>query len=82
MKLFAIRDTKGQFYGNPWTKRTPGEAERDFTQLAQDPQSTIHKFPQDYDLYELGDFDENTGKITPLDTPHHIAKAVDCSAKH
>lgn len=75
-KLFAIRDSKTEFFGPPWAKSTHGEAERDFTTLVNDPQSQIFNYPQDYDLYLLGEYDSNTGKITPEDTPKHCLKAV------
>lgn len=74
-KIFSIRDTKGEFYSPPFYKHQTAEAIRDFTQAANDPQSTISKFPEDFDLFELGTYDNLTGKIDPLDTPHHIVKA-------
>jgi len=75
-KIYSIRDAKAEFFTQPFYKKTHGEAERDFTMLAQDAQSSISKFPEDFDLYYIGDFDNETGKTTPIDTPQHIIKAV------
>lgn len=75
-KLFAIRDSKGEFYNTPFSKHTHGEAERDFKSLINDEKSTLSKYPEDFDLYYLGEYDNLTGKISPTDSPQHIVKAV------
>lgn len=75
-KMFSIRDSKGEFYQTPFYMHTHGEAERAFTQLAKDPKSTVSQFPEDFDLYYLGEYDEKTGKFAPVDTPQHMVKAA------
>lgn len=75
--IFAIRDNKAGHYAPPFTKSSRGEAERDFTTLSRDAQSTVNKYPEDFDLYELGTLDDQNGKITAHDTPQHMLKAVD-----
>lgn len=77
MILFAIRDSKAGHYAPCFTKPSRGEAERDFVQLSRDPQSVVHKFPEDFDLYEMATYDQKTGKISAHDTPRHMLKAVD-----
>lgn len=76
LKVFTIRDSKGEFYMQPFFKKSHGEAERDFTLLTQDPQSLVSKFPSDFDLYFLGTFNNETGKLDFVDTPQHIIKAT------
>lgn len=75
-KLYSIRDQKAEIFNVPFMKKTHGEAERDFKSLCNDPQSTVSKYPEDFDLYYIGDYDDNTGKIMPLDTPQHVVKAI------
>lgn len=75
-KIFTIRDSKGEFYSPPFYKNTHGEAERDFHTASKDPNTNISKYPEDFDLYCVGEFDNLTGKIKPLDTPQHIVKAT------
>lgn len=75
-KIYSIRDQKSEAFGPPFYKATHGEAERDFTQIVNDEKSTIKKFPEDFDLYHLGEYDDLTGLIKPLDTPQHIIKAI------
>lgn len=57
-----------------------GEAERTFHQMAHDEKSIIWKYPQDFDLYYLGEFDDLTGKYKALDTPQHMTKGIDLLA--
>lgn len=76
LQIFSIRDSKGDLYGQPFFQKTPGEAERSFKTLINDEKSMPSKYPEDFDLYQLGKFDDATGKITPLDTPQHLVKAV------
>lgn len=76
LKIFAIRDTKGEHYGSPFFQKSNSEAERSFHQLVNDPASMPSKYPEDFDLYALGEYDDLTGKIKALDTPYHIIKAT------
>lgn len=76
LKVYSIRDTKAEVYNTPFMKKTHGEAERDFTSLVKDEKSMPNQYPEDFDLYHLGIFDDQTGKFEPLATPQHIIKAV------
>lgn len=79
MKIFSIHDGKAQFYGNPWYARTKMEAQRSFADIINDdaPNNLMAKHHSDYTLFELGDFDEQTGKIVLLDAPLPLGNGVD-----
>lgn len=81
LKMYSIRDSKGEIFNPPFYKKTHGEAERDFTTLCNDDKSMPSQYPDDFDLYFIGKYDDNTGKIFPLDTPQHITKAVNVLKK-
>lgn len=76
LKMYSIRDQKADIFHPPHFQKTHGEAERNFKTLVNDPKSQPALYPEDFDLYYVGDYDDNTGKVTPLDTPQHIIKAV------
>lgn len=82
LKIFSIRDQKSEVYNTPFYQKTHGEAERNFQQLVSDDKSTISKFPEDFDLYYLGEYDDNTGLTKSLDTPQHVAKAIQAANKN
>lgn len=76
VKMYSIRDAKGEIFNPPFYKGTHGEAERDFDKLCRDEKSMPYQYPEDYDLYYLGIYDDQTGRIESLATPQHIVKAA------
>lgn len=79
LKIFTIKDQKAAIYHAPFFKKSHAEAERDFRELVKDDKTMISKYPQDFDLYYIGTYDDSIGQITCLDTPHHILKAADAA---
>ena len=82
LKVYSIYDQKTGVYDRPFLQHTHGEAERNFKQLVNDEKSQVNKFPEDYDLYYLGEYDNNTGKYQTLDSPQHLIKAVQLKEQH
>lgn len=76
LKMYSIRDQKAEIWNVPFYKKTHGEAERDFHQAVLDEKSMLNKYPEDYDLYFVGTYDDQTGVTISVDTPQHMAKAV------
>lgn len=77
LKMFSVRDAKAEIYNAPFYKRSIGEAERDFKTALTDDKNPNAKYPEDFDLFLIGEYDDSTGLVTPLQTPQHIAKAID-----
>lgn len=76
MKAYSIRDQKGEIFNLPFFKITHGQAERDFESLVNDGKSSVNAYPEDYDLYHVGEYDDQKGIFVPLETPIHMIKAV------
>lgn len=76
LKVYTIRDSKAEVFNTPFFQKSHGEAERSFRELINDEKSMVSKYPEDYDLYYLGQYDDQTGTIEALDTPQHMQKAV------
>jgi len=76
MRIYAIYDTKAEFYGNPVYIRTDAEARRTFAQVAQDPQTEIGKHPEDFLLFRIGSWDAENG-IIHTEPGVCIAKALE-----
>lgn len=81
LKVFSIRDAKGEIFHPPFYKKTHGEAERDFTTLVGDQNGMVSKYPEDFDLWYLGTFDDQTGKFLTLETPQHVIKAIQVATR-
>lgn len=77
LKMYTVRDAKAEVYNAPFYKRSHGEAERDFAMAIRDEKNPSAKYPEDFDLFFVGEYDDQTGVVKPLATPQHIAKAID-----
>lgn len=77
-ELYSIRDSKSEVYGQPFAQKTEAEAKRTFVAVSNDKTTFIGKYPEDYDLFALGHYDDNTGQIKPFPSPKHILKAINC----
>lgn len=79
MKIFVVFDSKSEGYGIPFFQRTTGEALRGFTEAVNDPQkqSAVAKYPQDFTLFELGEYDELLGNLAPYNHKKSLVCGVD-----
>jgi len=63
-QLYAIFDTASGVYSKPLFARADGEVTREFQTLCTDAEHPYGQHPEDYSLYRLGIFDDQTGKLT------------------
>lgn len=76
LTAYAVLDSAVKHFHLPFFQQTEASALRSFKALVNDDRSPIFQTPEDYELYEVGTYDGNTGKLSSLDTPKHIAKAI------
>lgn len=62
-KIFAVWDSKVEAYLTPFFMRTKGEAVRAWQSVVNDPKTNFAKYPGDYTLMEIGEYDEYSGNI-------------------
>lgn len=74
--LYSIRDTKAGYYNPPYVSPNSMTAARDFQLRVREDNSLMGKFPEDYQLEEVGAFDYETGKVTPREEPVLIVTAA------
>lgn len=75
-RVYSTRDSKTEFFYTPFYQNTEAEALRTWGASTAKPESMICQYPEDYDLYYLGTFDDQTGKFQLLDSPKHVVSAV------
>lgn len=78
--VFSIRDRAIVCFMQPFTSPTKGGAERAFADAINDAQTPMFNHPEDYDLYELGSFDNGTG-LYEVGVPVQIASGKDVRRK-
>lgn len=63
---FALYDTKAQFFSSPMFFGARGQALRAMIELGGDLSTTVGRHPADFVLYEIGEFDDQSGALHPL----------------
>lgn len=71
--LISLKDRAIEAFQPIANVRAEGEAMRVFRDLINNPQSPQHNHAADYDLYIVGHFDDQNGKIDPIFPPRKIA---------
>lgn len=77
LKIFTAYDSKVEAYLQPFFMRSRGEALRAWTELANNPEHLFAKHPADYTLFEVGEYDDTTGKLTPLTAYINLGTALE-----
>lgn len=65
-QMFSVFDSKSGIYSQPFTSINLGTALRDFSAACNDKGTELHKYPLDFSLMHIAEFDDDTGTITPI----------------
>lgn len=76
LKVFSVRDSKGNVFNTPFCKHNERDAIYDFKRLVNDKQTLPGQYPKDFDLYVLGTYDDQTGKFACLDQAQHLEEGI------
>lgn len=80
-KVYSLFDKKALVYGPPVCFGKVGEALRWVCDLMAEPTSTVAKYSDDFQLFELGEYDDNSGEFNVPEKPHLIAAASEYAKK-
>lgn len=77
-RMVSVWDAKAEAFGKPIFVQSHGAAVRSFADAVNSPEKEhdFAKYPQDFTLFAMGDFDDQTGKFTILRSPLELAKAI------
>jgi hypothetical protein len=69
--LCSVKDRAADAFGRPMFVPSVGVAIRSFSDEVnrQDADNQLFNHPDDFDLYELGEFDDNTGQFALHELP-------------
>lgn len=76
-KVYSIHDTVAGAYNTPFFMHNNGQAMRAFSDNVNASDSIINKHPEQFALFQIGDYDDQTGEITPLPTVKCLALGSD-----
>jgi len=64
LQMFSIYDSKGERFDTPFFSLSDLNAKRHFHMMTEQNNSMINTFTNDFDLYNIGEFDVITSEIT------------------
>lgn len=73
-QVFAVKDSKAAAFALPFFLPRMEVALRSFRDAVKNPEHDMHRHPEDYSLWCLGEFDDNTGAMQPVE-PVLVARA-------
>lgn len=79
--VFTVYDQAAGAYLQPFTFPTHGEAIRAFISAAMDPTHKFNRHGEDFSIFFLGTFDDNTAKFQLIEAPELLGRA-DIMAVH
>lgn len=62
-RIYSVFDNKARAYLQPWITHNSDTAKRIFAESATDAQHLFSRHAEDYTLFEIGTFDDNTGAV-------------------
>jgi len=67
LQAFSVYDSKAKAFSPPFFQANNALAIRAFTELANDEgRNNVSRFPEDFSLHHIGEFDDSTGKLSEL----------------
>jgi len=77
LKCFTIHDSKAGVYARPFFLQSAGVAMRIFGDMANDPNDPVGSHPEDYTLFEIASWDEDTARFTQDGALRSLANAIE-----
>lgn len=78
LQAFAIRDIQIGLYNRPYFLVSKGQAIRSFTDECNRPSddNPMYKHPSDYELFYLGEYDEESGLFVSMNPEFVLSGAA------
>lgn len=76
LKMVAVFDKKTALYDPPFSVRHTGDAIRQWDIVRADKETKFGKNPEDFDLFEIGTYDDESGKLSNHTPPLHLSSGV------
>lgn len=73
-EIYTIYDHKLKVFLTPMFAHNEEEAKRIILEIASDPKTNLNKYPHDFSLMKIGEFDDYQGIVNPLQ-PENIGSA-------
>lgn len=75
--IFSIKDNKSGLFANPITAVHKAEVIRGLQSAIKKEGIPFNTHTQDFEMYQLGTIEDQTGLITPEKSPIHVINLID-----
>jgi len=77
--VVSVKDLAANSFGQPAFFGSTAVAERSFRALINDESqdTDFRKFPVDFEMYQIGTFDSDSGTLVPVSPPVRVVRALD-----
>lgn len=69
---YALKDIKSSAFLTPFKSANSITAMRELSISVNDDKSMLGKFPEDFQLFHVADYDTNTGKFIQPEQPEYV----------
>jgi len=76
-KIYTVYDHKAEAYLKPFYARTRGEAIRMFSESSNTVDHPFNKYPEDFTLFECGEWDDENCMFNLHSSAHPCGKAIE-----
>jgi len=76
LRMYTLFDSKALIFNAPFFTSNHGVARRMCADLVADTNTTVGRHPNDYVLYCLGAYDDNSGKFDIFETKEHVLDII------
>lgn len=66
LSIFSIYDAKAESFLRPFCLPSIAHARRELAEVMQQPTGPFVDYPEDFTLFHVGEFDDETGEVQPL----------------
>lgn len=76
-KVYTVYDSKVEAYMQPFLMQTKGQAIRAFSDSVNDESTQFFKHPEDFTLFEIGEYDDASGVYKMHDARISLGVAIE-----
>ena len=68
LEIFSVWDARLKAFNTPWFSPNSQTAIRDCSMLVRRPETKLGEFPEDYWLYKVGEWDDESGELVDCES--------------
>jgi len=77
LRVYAVYDSKIGVFARPFFMQSKGEALRAWQDVVNDPNTSFHKHPEDFTLFEIGVWEDEDARFENHVSPESMGLALD-----